>query len=103
MKRTAQKRFPDVWAALDLAPTEAQHLRVRSELMLALSRVIQEHGLTQAAAAERFGVSQPRVSDLMRGKIDRFSIDALVQMLGAAGLHVTVSVRGARPATSLRT
>lgn len=98
MKRAAQKRFPDVWEALELDPTEAQHLRVRSDLMLALSRVMQEHGLTQAAAADRFGVSQPRVSDLMRGKLDRFSIDALVRMLSTAGLRVTVSVRRARPA-----
>ena len=98
MKRIAQKRFRDVWEALDLAPAEAEHLRVRSELMLALSRTIQERGLTQTEAAARFGVSQPRVSDLMRGRIDRFSIDALVQMLGAAGLHVTLSVRRARPA-----
>lgn len=54
---------------------EAQHLQVRSRLMIELTRLIQDQRLTQAKAAEIFGVTQPRISDLTRGKIDRFSID----------------------------
>lgn len=77
---------------LGFAAEEAEHLRVRADLMIALGRLIEERGLTQVKAAELFGVSQPRVSDLMRGKIDRFSVDTLIAMLGAAGVKVRVTV-----------
>ena len=66
--------------------------------MIALSRVIQDRGLTQIKAAELFGVSQPRVSDLVRGKVDRFSIDTLVEMLGHAGVRVKFTAKPARVA-----
>lgn len=84
----------NVFEDLDFAPEEAVHLRARAELMIALSRLIEERGLTQVQAAELFGVSQPRVSDLVRGKIDRFSIDTLIAMLGAAGVQVEITVKG---------
>lgn len=83
----------NVFEDLGFGPEEAEHLRIRSDLMLALRRVIDERKLTQARAAALFGVSQPRVSDLVRGKIDRFSIDALVEMLGRAGVGVDLIVR----------
>ena len=70
---------------------EATHLRIRSDLMTAVTQVIDERALTQIQAAELFGVTQPRISDLVRGKIDLFSIDMLVRMLSHAGVHVTVS------------
>jgi predicted XRE-type DNA-binding protein len=60
--------------------------------MVSLRRIIEDAGITQAQAAEAFGVTQPRVSDLVRGKIELFSIDTLVNMLAAAGHHVEVSV-----------
>lgn len=89
----------NVFEDLDFAPEEAEHLRVRADLMIALSSFIEERGLTQVQAAELFGVSQPRVSDLVRGKIDRFSVDTLIAMLGAAGVKVQVTVKsGARVA-----
>lgn len=71
---------------------EAENLNVRSVLMGKLRSIIEEEGITQARAAELFGVTQPRVSDLVRGKVELFSIDALVNMLGAAGHKVKVSI-----------
>jgi len=61
--------------------------------MIELTKLIEHRGLTQAAAAKLFRVSQPRVSDLVHGKIDRFSVDTLIAMLGAAGVQVRVTTR----------
>ena len=88
-RRTTRNVFGD----LGLPPEEAEHLKIRSNLMIELTKLIRIRGLTQARAAKLFDVSQPRVSDLMRGKIDRFSIDTLVEMLGHAGAHVSLRVR----------
>jgi predicted XRE-type DNA-binding protein len=86
----------DVFRDLGFSPAESAHLRLRSQLMIELSRVVRSRRLTQAQAAKMFGVSQPRVSDLMRGEIDRFSVDTLVEMLGSAGLQVDLVVKGPR-------
>ncbi len=88
----------NVFTDLGFAPEEAEHLRVRAELMIALSKVLEARDLTQVQAAKLLGVSQPRVSDLRRGKIDRFSIDTLVTMLGHAGVKVTFTTKTARVA-----
>ena len=72
---------------------QAENLKLRSDLMIALSKMIKARRLTQAKAAVLFGVTQPRVSDLIRGKIDRFSVDTLVAMLGHAGARVELVVR----------
>lgn len=85
----------NVWEALGYAPEEAQNLRMRNVLMMALERIIKDRGLTQAKAAKLLGVSQPRVSDLMRRHIDRFSIDALVEMLSRAGFRVELKIKQA--------
>jgi predicted XRE-type DNA-binding protein len=61
--------------------------------MIELSKFIEDHGLTQTAAANLFGVSQPRVSDLVRGKVDRFSVDTLIAMLGCADVEVRVTTK----------
>ena len=71
-------------------------MRVRAELMIELIRIVRSRRLTQAAASKLFGVSQPRVSDLTTGKIDRFSIDALVEMMSRAGRRVELITRPAR-------
>jgi predicted XRE-type DNA-binding protein len=71
---------------LGFGPKEAESLRLRAELMVELKRLIQSHKLTQSSAANLFGVTQPRVSDLVRGSIDLFSIEALVNMCGSASL-----------------
>ena len=83
----------DVFTELGFGPEEAATLRVRAELMIALQRVIEAQHLTQARAARVLGVTQPRISDLMRGKIERFSVDTLVAMLGHVGAKVRISVR----------
>ncbi len=82
----------NVFRDLGFSPDEAEHLKIRSDLMIRLSKLIEARGLTQAQAADLFGVTQPRVSDLVRGKIDRFSIDTLIAMLGHAGVKVQIVV-----------
>ncbi len=86
------KRFVSVWDAISPTPQEAENMKLRSALMMALDRHIQSRGWTQAEAAGQLGVTQPRVSDLVRGKIGRFSLDRLVKMVSAAGLHIHVQV-----------
>lgn len=86
----------NVFEDVGFAPEEAEHLRIRSALMATLRELITTKGWTQAQAARLLGVTQPRVSDLVRGKIDLFSIDTLVEMLSKAGCHVEVRV--AQPA-----
>ena len=97
MKRRAAKasRDADVFTDLGFTPAEAQNLRIRSAMMRALVSFIRTNKLTQAHAAKLLGISQPRVSDLMRGKIDLFSIDTLVTLLAAAGLRVDLKVNKA--------
>lgn len=70
-------------------------LTLLSDLMITLEKHIKAQGWTQKEAAARLGVTQPRISDLVRGNIDLFSIDALVRMLTAAGLRVNLSVKQA--------
>ena len=83
----------DVFTDLGFSPAESRNLRIRSEMMTALRKFIEKEGLTQAAAAKRLKVSQPRVSDLTRGKISRFSLDTLVNMLTDAGLEVDFRIK----------
>ncbi len=85
-------RFGSVWDAIESTPGQAENMRLRSALMRSLREHIMTQGMTQAQAAKLFGVTQPRVSDLMRGRIDLFAIDTLVNMLGAAGLRVELRV-----------
>lgn len=85
-----QRSSGNVFADLGFDDDEAEHLRIRSALMATLRQLLRERKLTQANAAAVLGVSQPRVSDLVRGKIDRFSIDTLVDMLARAGVRVEV-------------
>jgi len=84
--------FLSVWDAIEGTPAEAANMRLRSALMMALEQHIRTQGWTQAEAANRLGVTQPRVSDLMRGKIDLFAIDALVNLATAAGLRIDLNV-----------
>lgn len=82
----------NVFADLGFTPEEAENLKVRSTLMMEIQKVIESRGLRQVEAAELFGVTQPRISELVRGKIDQFSIDSLVNMLAHAGFQVEVRV-----------
>ncbi|RUP29548.1 MAG: XRE family transcriptional regulator [Curvibacter sp.] len=85
-------RFTSVWDALEDTPIEAENMKLRSVLMTALKSHLLKSGMSQGQAAALLGVSQPRVSDLMRGKISLFALDALVNMATAAGLHVEMRV-----------
>jgi predicted XRE-type DNA-binding protein len=92
---TKVKVYENVWDALEPDPAKAENLKLRSSLMLALKRHIQREGLTQAQAAKVFGVTQPRISNLIHGKIDQFALDMLVKMATAAGLRVTMRIKKA--------
>jgi predicted XRE-type DNA-binding protein len=88
----SNERFVSVWDAIEDTPAEAANMKLRSALMMALKEHIARAGLSQSQAAKLFGVTQPRVSDLMRGKINLFGLDSLVNMASAAGLHVEMRV-----------
>ena len=88
----SNQRFASVWDAIEDTPEQAENMKLRAVLMATLKERISQSGLNQAQAAELLGVTQPRVSDLMRGKINLFGLDALVNMTTAAGLHVELRV-----------
>ncbi len=84
--------YASVWDAIEDTPGEAENMKLRSLLMMALEQHICAKGWAQGEAARRLGVTQPRISDLLRGKISLFSLDTLVNMAVAAGLHVEMHV-----------
>ena len=86
------RMFARVWDAIEDTPAEAQNMKLRASLMMALERHIRAKGWTQVEAARRLGVTQPRVSDLLRGKINLFALDTLVNMVAAAGLQLEVRI-----------
>jgi predicted XRE-type DNA-binding protein len=83
----------NIFRDLGCKAEEAENLKLRAMLMVELEKHIREKRLTQKRAAERLGVTQPRISDLMRGKINLFSLDTLITMLTQAGLKVDVKVK----------
>ena len=91
------KGSENVFVDCGFPPAEAENLRIRAKMMIALTGYIQERKITQARAAKVMGVSQPRISDLVRGKIGLFTIDTLVSMVTAAGLKVDVDITAGRP------
>ena len=91
----SNQRFASVWDAIKDTPQEAENMKLRSALMTALKIHLAQTNMSQAQAAQLFGVTQPRTSDLMRGKINLFGLDALVNMASAAGLHVDMRIRQA--------
>ena len=88
----SNQRFASIWDAIEDTPEEAENMKLRSVLMTALKNKITRAEMSQAQAAKLFGVTQPRISDLMRGKINLFGLDALVNMATAAGLHIEMRV-----------
>lgn len=97
----------NIFKDLGFGAEEAAKLKARSDLMIEIRQLIERKGWTQAEAAERLGVSQPRISDLVRGKIDLFSVDTLIDVLARAGQRVVVKVSenkgsaGAKPSGGL--
>src|ERR1022692_1949138 len=97
----ATKGSENVFVDCGFPPAEAENLRIRAKMMMALTGYIQERKITQSRAARIMGVSQPRISDLVRGKIGLFTIDTLVNMVTAAGLKVDVDITAGRPKANL--
>lgn len=95
MSKLKYEHFDDVWDAIAESPEEAANLKVRSDLMDQIDRIIKKNGWTQSEAAKRCGVSQPRINDLLRGRISRFSLDALVNIAAALGKKVKVRLEAA--------
>ena len=96
MRKTKAETFASVWDAIADTPNEAANLRVRSELMSKIASILEGNDWTQAEAASRCGVTQPRINDLLRGRISRFSLDALVNIASALGQHVHVELDAVR-------
>lgn len=86
----ASQRFSNVWDALEDTPQEAANMRLRAKLMRTLCETIRAWELPQKDAAKRLGISQPRLNDVLNGKIDKFSLDALVNLSAAAKLEVDI-------------
>jgi predicted XRE-type DNA-binding protein len=95
MSEEAMQTFDNVWDAIADTPKEAANLTLRSDLMDMIVQIIKEDDWTQAEAAARCGVTQPRMNDLLRGRISRFSLDALVNIAAKLGRRVTVSLDAA--------
>jgi predicted XRE-type DNA-binding protein len=95
MTQPETERYASVWDAIADTPEEAANLRLRSELMDQITAIIEANGWTQVEAALHCGVTQPRINDLLRGRISRFSIDALVNIAAALGRRVRVELEAA--------
>ena len=88
------ERFSCVWDALEDTPQQAANMRLRSKLLLELCHTIRSWELSQKDAAQRLGISQPRLNDVLTGKIDKFSLDALVNLSAAAQMNVDICFNG---------
>lgn len=96
MKLKVTPTTGNVFRDLGFGPEEAEHLLVRADLMIQLQKLIASRRLKQREAAKVLRVTQPRISDLLRGRIDLFSTDALIDMLARLGAHVRFSVKPTR-------
>lgn len=92
MTQTENETFASVWDAIADTPEEAANLRLRSELMDKIMVLIEAKNWTQLEAAKHCHVTQPRINDLLRGRISRFSLDALVNIASALGQRVHVEL-----------
>jgi predicted XRE-type DNA-binding protein len=95
MKKKAIHRYDSVWDALADTPEQAANLRARTELMQKIAAIVKANGWTQVEAARRCGVTQPRMNDLLRGRVSRFSLDALVNIATAIGRKVHFELEAA--------
>lgn len=87
-----KQRYESVWDAIEPSRAQAANMKARAEMMIAIREAVATWGLTQAATAKRLGLTQPRMNDLLRGHINKFSLDALINLATAAGLAVRVEV-----------
>ena len=84
--------YDSVWDAISDTPEEAANLRTRSDLVRQISRIVNKRDWTQTEAAQHCGITQPRMNDLLRGRISKFSIDALVNIASRLGYRVRVEL-----------
>jgi predicted XRE-type DNA-binding protein len=89
------KTYASVWDAIADTPEQAANLRARAEIMQQIAAIVEESGWTQTEAASHCGVTQPRINDLLRGRVSRFSLDALVNIATAIGRRVHVELEAA--------
>ena len=94
----SRKRFASIWDAIEDSAADAASMKLRAELAHEIIERLHAKKLTQAKAAELIGVTQPRVSDLMRGRLNLFSLDALVDMADRIGLRTRIIVNPKRAA-----
>ena len=87
--------FPTIWHALFDDPAEIASLQIRCEVLGAIALKVKGWNLTQTEAAKRLGISQPRLNDLLRGRISRFSLDALIKIATSAGIGVNLAFKDA--------
>jgi predicted XRE-type DNA-binding protein len=92
---TKARTFANVWDALEESPEEAATMTMRSNVMIAINEKVRSWDATQARVARRLGITQPRLNDLLHGKINRFSLDTLMTLATRAGLKVKIDVRSA--------
>ena len=93
--KKASETYASVWDAIADSPEEAANLRARAELMRQIAALVKDSGWTQVDAAAHCGISQPRINDLLRGRVSRFSIDALVNIATALGRIVHIELEPA--------
>jgi len=87
-----RQSFDNVWDALEDTPAEAASMTMRSNLLIAVDQEVRAWNITQAEAGRRLGITQPRLNDLLRGKIDKFSLDTLIDLASKAGLSVRIDI-----------
>ncbi len=87
------EHFESVWDAIEGTPEEAENMKARSLLMMSINGRVKEWSLSQSAAAKRLGLTQPRLNDLLRGRITKFSLDALMTIASKSGLTVKLQVK----------
>ena len=92
---TKPQSFANVWDALEENPEDAAMMTMRSDVMIAIKEAVRGWSMTQARAARRLGITQPRLNDLLHGKINKFSLDTLLTLATRAGLKVKIDVRSA--------
>ena len=89
----ANERFESVWDPIEDTPEEAMNMRLRSDLMIQITRRVKEWDVSQKEAAQRLGITQPRLNDLLKGRINKFGLDALVNLTGSAHFHVELTLK----------
>jgi predicted XRE-type DNA-binding protein len=87
-----KRKFANVWDAIETKRSESANMKARANMMIAIREAVTDWSVTQAAAAKRLGLTQPRMNDLLRGRINKFSLDSLMNLATRAGLSVRVEV-----------